>query len=79
MMKLKVKLNNGQSGAPYLSIIKETETTGEEALRVYFCKDGGIIQIDGRSVGCRNGARSKANQTSFEEAKAIDGIELGEI
>ncbi|MCH7535759.1 MAG: hypothetical protein IH948_08470 [Bacteroidetes bacterium] len=72
---MEIKLNNGQSGGPYLSI----DNDGKEVLRAYFMKDGGIIQVNGMSVGCRNGSRAKENQTDFEEAKAIDGIELGKI
>ena len=78
---MKIKLNNGQSN-PYVEVIND-----KEMVRIYFCKDGGIIQkcnlrhegfvenVD-RSVGCCLGCRPKVEQTHFEEAKEFDGIEI---
>lgn len=73
---MEATLANGQ-GNPYVSI-----TQGDETIRVYFCKDGGIIQRwkpgceDPVSIGCRLGCRSKDGQTTYEEAAAHDGIPI---
>ena len=80
---MKVELNNGQSGASYLSI-NIGHKAYQEVLRVYFCKDGGIIQLPNKekgfkSIGVKCGARPKDEQCEYKEAKEIDGISLGDI
>ncbi len=78
---MKVELNNGQSGAPYLSV-NIGHKAYQEVLRVYFCKDGAIIKLPNqdKSVGIEYGARGKNEQCYYEKnMPKKDGILLGEI
>ena len=70
MSEMKVVLNNGQTN-PYVDI-----STTDEKVRVYFCRDGGIVQANGKSIGVCQGARFKRCQCFFEEAPEHDGVEI---
>jgi len=70
MCEMKVMVNNGQTN-PYVDI-----STPDEEVRIYFCRDGGIIKAKGKSLGVYQGARFKQNQCEFEEAPEHDGIEI---
>ena len=72
----KLVLDNGQ-GVPKLQILVDNK----EFCRIYFCKDGGIIQTAAgakinSAIGTKLGCRNKINQTKHEDAKLYDGIEI---
>ncbi len=69
---MRLTLNNAQ-GVPYLEIADDREVA-----RVYFCKDGGLIVVNGKAIGTRLGCRPKASQAGepIVEAEVSDGIRL---
>ena len=80
---MKVELNYGQSGAPYLSV-NIRDGAYQETLGIYFCKDGAIIKLPTQekpiSMGIKYGARSKSEQCEYKEQESkTDGIFLGNI
>lgn len=74
---MKIELDNAQ-GTPILCLRKGKR----ERLRVYFCRDGAIIQFFKnrklKSVGTRVG-RTKKDQAEFIDAEIRDGIILGDV
>lgn len=74
MAAMKVTLDNAQN-VPSVNVTDK----GRVLCKVYVCRDGGIVSMDGQSLGIRQGDRAKKDQAEFTEAKNTDGIEIGTI
>ena len=68
---MRVTLNNAQ-GVPYLEVVEGDK----EVVRVYFCKDGGLIKTGDKAIGTRLGCRPKASQDEYIDAEVSDGIRI---